>query len=66
MCFERNGFTPYFPLSWESVSGICAYQTKERNDFRFPSTKIREPNEALEYSIDGINGIVNRQIFAFK
>ncbi|KAM7512876.1 hypothetical protein LguiB_011751 [Lonicera macranthoides] len=28
-------------LSRESVSGICAYQTKERNDFPFPSTKIR-------------------------
>ncbi|KAM7530106.1 hypothetical protein LguiB_033516 [Lonicera macranthoides] len=47
MCFERNGFTPYFLLSWESVSGICAYQTKEMNNFPFPSTKICEPNEAL-------------------
>ncbi|KAM7525582.1 hypothetical protein LguiA_015484 [Lonicera macranthoides] len=46
MCFERNCFTPYFSLSRESVSGICAYQTKERNNFPFPSTKIRKPNEA--------------------
>ncbi|KAM7507838.1 hypothetical protein LguiA_018291 [Lonicera macranthoides] len=49
MCFEMNGFTPYFSHSRESVSGICAYQTKERNNFPFLNTKIREPNETLWY-----------------
>ncbi|KAM7519079.1 hypothetical protein LguiB_018041 [Lonicera macranthoides] len=35
MSFERNDFTLYFPACQESVSGICAYQTKERKDFPF-------------------------------